>query len=126
MEENRFVVCLGSNIDRQRNIFKAGRMIASKAGFIKFCPARYTKSIGMETSVTFLNQVVVGDTNLDKESFVEFLKFLEYHLGRTDDEKQKGIIKIDADLLMWNDEIIRPEDFERDYIRESMAALQDF
>lgn len=80
----------------------------------------------METSVTFLNQVVVGDTNLDKESFVEFLKFLEYHLGRTDDEKQKGIIKIDADLLMWNDEIIRPEDFERDYIRESMAALQDF
>lgn len=37
--------------------------------------------------------------------------------GRTPASKQTGEIPMDIDIIIWNDEIIRPNDYEHEYFK---------
>lgn len=71
----------------------------------------------------YLNAVVHGYTNADNDAVVRYLKEWEVQCGRTMEESLKGVVKIDLDLVIWNEHILRPKDFERHYFNQGYREL---
>jgi 2-amino-4-hydroxy-6-hydroxymethyldihydropteridine diphosphokinase len=51
------------------------------------------------------------------------LKDLEEEAGRTPEGKHQGIVPLDIDVLQWNEQILKPADMKRDYVREALRSL---
>lgn len=48
---------------------------------------------------------------------------IERDHGRTADDKARGIVKIDIDLLCYDGEVLKPQDWLRVDVREGVAEL---
>ena len=53
------------------------------------------------------------------------VKAMEKRLGRMSDSKQKGKIPIDIDLLLWNGTILKPADWEKEYVQQLFRSVAD-
>ena len=53
------------------------------------------------------------------------MKAMEKRLGRMSDSKQKGKIPIDIDLLLWNGTILKPADWEKEYVQLLFRSVAD-
>ena len=73
----------------------------------------------------FLNQVAVAGTNASLEEVRRAVKAMEKRLGRMSDSKQKGKIPIDIDLLLWNGTILKPADWEKEYVQLLFRSVAD-
>ena len=73
----------------------------------------------------FLNQVAVAGTEASQEEVERALKDMEKRLGRMPDSKQKGQIPIDIDLLFWNGTILKPADWEKEYVQLLFRSVAD-
>lgn len=124
MENTKFILGLGSNFDGDLNISKADELLTSLFPDILFSKSIYTTPIGMPESADFVNQVAVGTTSLALRDVVIRLKEIEASIGRNNEDKARGIIKIDIDLIVWNEEILKPNDYNRDYVRELLSDLR--
>lgn len=120
---NKVIISLGSNQDKEKNIAMAGRLLGSHFDSIHFSEAVYTQPFHMENPALFLNQVAIAFTAENPDQIVDALKQMERQLGRTPEDKSKGNIPIDIDLLQWNDKILKPSDFQRPYIQSALAFL---
>ena len=54
---------------------------------------------------------------------IKMLKKWEADHGRTMEDTLSGVIKIDLDLVIWNEHILRPKDFERHYFNRGYREL---
>ena len=50
-------------------------------------------------------------------------KELERHSGRLPGDKAQGIVKLDIDLLTFDNKVLKPEDMKREYIRRGISLL---
>ena len=114
---NNVILCLGSNTDCEANLKSAVSLLRAYFGSIRFSEAIYTEPIGLSDSGLFLNQVAVAGTNASLEEVRRAVKAMEKRLGRMSDSKQKGKIPIDIDLLLWNGTILKPADWEKEYVQ---------
>ena len=94
-------------------------------GTIRFSEAAYTEPVGLPGSGLFLNQVAVAGTEASQEEVEPALKDMEKRLGRMPDSKQKGQIPIDIDLLLWNGTILKPADWEKEYVQLLFRSVAD-
>lgn len=71
----------------------------------------------------YLNAVVRVTTSLER-SIVEIMaKNWEKRAGRRPEHKKLGAVCIDIDLVIWDDEILRPVDFHRNYFSRGYDQL---
>lgn len=120
---NRVIVGLGSNKDSETNIKRAGELLRNYLIVSRFSEAVYTEPLGDVKDGPFLNQVVVGYVPDGPEEVVRVFKQTETLLGRTPEDKKRGSIPIDIDLIQWNDLVLKPDDLKRDYISSALHAL---
>lgn len=52
-------------------------------------------------------------------------KDIEKKCGRTPEGKQKGIIPLDIDLLVFDMEVIKPADMEKNYVKQALNTLSE-
>ena len=122
---NNVILCLGSNTDCESNLKSAASLLRAYFGSIRFSEAIYTEPIGLSDSGLFLNQVAVAGTNASLEEVGRAVKAMEKRLGRMSDSKQKGKIPIDIDLLLWNGTILKPADWEKEYVQLLFRSVAD-
>lgn len=122
---NNVILCLGSNTDCEANLKSAASLLRAYFGSIRFSEAIYTEPIGLSDSGLFLNQVAVAGTNASLEEVRRAVKSMEKRLGRMSDSKQKGKIPIDIDLLLWNGTILKPADWEKEYVQLLFRSVAD-
>lgn len=122
---NEVIVCLGSNQDKEKNIELAGRLLGDYFVSIHFSDAVYTEPVGLNNSSPFLNQVAIAYTPEEPDSIIRTFKHIEELLGRVPEDKKRGRVPIDIDLLQWNDSVLKPEDLQRSYVRSSLCRLFD-
>ena len=106
-------------------IMSAVSLLRAYFGSIRFSEAIYTEPIGLSDSGLFLNQVAVAGTNASLEEVRRAVKAMEKRLGRMSDSKQKGKIPIDIDLLLWNGTILKPADWEKEYVQLLFRSVAD-
>ena len=123
--QNKVILCLGSNKNCEENLESAVTLLYAYFGSIRFSEAIYTEPIGLAGCGLFLNQMAVTATESSLEEVKGVLKAMEKRLGRLAEDKQAGIIPIDIDLLLWNETILKPADWEKEYVQQLFRSLAD-
>lgn len=117
------LLCMGSNINRDAQLEAAREALRRLFPDVRFGSEMLTEAIGEGFLSPFTNQMARFTTALSADEVHSRLKELERAAGRRPDDKAQGIVKLDADLLMYDNLILKPEDFKRTYIIEELKRF---
>lgn len=120
---NTCTIGLGSNTpDRE---FQIQQAIEHICGYLQNCAVSsvYESEAFNGKDKPYYNAVIHGSTSHDYETVISFLKEWEASCGRTQTQTFEGIIPIDLDLVIWDEHIKRPKDFERHYFNRGYREL---
>ena len=117
------LLCLGSNLDGATRLSAARSALRSHFPDIRFSEELVTEAIGSGFLSPFHNQVARLETPQDAESIRTLLKSIEQAQGRLPEDKAQGIVKLDIDLLMIDDQVLKPKDMEREFVKQGMEKL---
>lgn len=117
------LLCMGSNTGRKTHMENARKALAHSFPDIRFGAEMETEAIGSGFLSPFSNQVARLTTPLSAEEVRTILKSIEKENGRLPEDKAKGIVKLDIDLLMYDDTVLKPKDMEKCYVQEGLVAL---
>lgn len=120
---NTVIIGVGSNIDAERNVSVAKRMLGEKLRVLGESKFVRTKPIGSREQQDFLNGSLLIETRLGCKQLKTLLKRVEVSLGRGVGEDRYGPRKMDLDILVWNEEIVDPDVYEREFLRRSVIEL---
>ena len=101
-------VSLGSNIEPERNIVAAARMLQRHTTVLRRSPVYRTPPQGYRAQAPFLNMAVAVCTGRSPRQFkAEVIDRIETALGRTRDPRNKNAPRtIDLDIAFWGDEAL--------------------
>lgn len=116
-------LCLGSNTDRCLRMEAARQALKKYFPNIRFSQEMETKALGEGMLSPFSNQIAQMETDYPLKQIRRILKDIEANNGRMPEDKQKGIVKMDIDILTYGQLIIKPDDLQRDYVQEGIKAL---
>ena len=117
------LLCLGSNLDASTRLSAARSALLSHFPDIRFSNEMVTEAIGSGFLSPFHNQVASLKTSLPAEQVRAILKSIEQGQDRLPKDKAQGIVKLDIDLLMYDDIVLKPKDMEREFVMEGMKSL---
>ena len=120
---NHAYLCIGSNRDKAVNMKRAEAMLRAYFATIRFSPLMETQAIGWPDAERYLNQVAVCRCEEPSSEVQAALKQMEWEIGRRPTDKVSGRMPIDIDLLQWNDEVLKPADLQRCYVKEGLRCL---
>ena len=118
-----YCLAIGSNWGRPQHMEQARRWLKELFPDIRFSAEEETLPVGMMRHDAFANQVATFHSSWTPAEVVEHLKALERQAGRQPEEKAQEIVRLDLDLLMADQEILRPADVARDYIQRGLKQL---
>lgn len=79
----------------------------------------------LRNTALFSNQVAMFTTGIEEKEVIRALKQIEFEVGRRPEDKPAERVCLDIDLLVYDDEILKPEDMQRPYIRQGMEEIVD-
>ena len=120
---NEGVIALGSNINPKENIPAAIAEISNNFQLIKRSEFIFTKPLGYTDQPDFLNGTVLVQSPDDKDNIIDKLKGIEQQMGRRRTGRRDGPRKIDLDLVLFNDQILDADVYERDFLKHSIKQI---
>jgi 2-amino-4-hydroxy-6-hydroxymethyldihydropteridine diphosphokinase len=114
---NHAVVSAGSNIDPQKNIPAARKLISRSHCLHKQSAVITTEPIGYAFQPDFSNTVFLIETELSRPLFRQYLKSIELRLGRTRSANRNGPRTIDLDIAIWNGTVVDDDVRNRAFLR---------
>ncbi|TAH61273.1 MAG: hypothetical protein EWM46_05780 [Fermentimonas caenicola] len=117
------LLSIGSNTFAKTNIDKAKRMLSYLFPGIIFSEPILSEPEDDSFKYLFRNILASFETDLSQEEIIEKIKQTERAVGRTPKDKYQGKVVIDIDLLKYGEEILRPQDFEKEYIQQLLAIF---
>ncbi len=120
---NRIIIALGSNTNPKQNMEAACGAVELLLPAIRWSDAVYTAPEACVNPSFFLNRVGIAYTSLSATELIRHFKQIERALGRVSESKHLGIIPMDIDLLQWNDDLLKPDDLQRSYIKAGISQL---
>jgi 2-amino-4-hydroxy-6-hydroxymethyldihydropteridine diphosphokinase len=108
MPEHTAYVSLGSNIEPEKNLVKAIRLLRERCTVLALSSVYRTPPQGYTQQADFLNMAVKLTTMLSPIEFkTRVMAEIERQLGRTRDPNNKNAPRtIDLDISLWDDAII--------------------
>ena len=126
---NRAVLGLGSNTAGKRatNLMAALNMIGRRIGRVAEVSNFYeTLPYGANSGkCPYINAVAIVETKLRADEILPLLKEIEDSCGR-DRTSDRHEISVDVDLVMWNSDILRPHEIDRDYFARGWKEVQGY
>ncbi|MDE6682471.1 MAG: 2-amino-4-hydroxy-6-hydroxymethyldihydropteridine diphosphokinase [Muribaculaceae bacterium] len=115
---------LGSNYgDRRSNVENALLRMEEILKDVRKSEVYETKAVH-GFGPAYFNAVIYGTTNLEYEELNMFLKGYEKECGRTPESKLRNEVVIDLDIVVWDNEIVRPTDFAREFFQIGYKKMQ--
>lgn len=119
-----YILGIGSNEQPEEQIRRARQTLCARFPDIWFSPVRRTEPVGFQhNSHCFLNCLAVVHTDLDTAQLKVFLKQTESEAGRTPEDKQREVVRLDLDILAAGRNILKAEELQRPYYQE---LLQEY
>lgn len=116
-------ICLGSNYNQNRYIKLAQKQLIELFPTICFAKEEITEPLLVNKKEKFINQVARFQTEMNEIDTKNELKKIEILCGQTSIDKLHEIIRMDIDLLIYNNRILKPNDLKRDYIQRGIEEL---
>ena len=120
---NYCIIGIGSNIEAGYHIPKMLGLLAADVQIVQVSQMVQTKPIGITEQPDYTNGAVMIETEMELEELSSYLKQLEDTMGRDRTQKKFGPRNIDLDILIWNNEVVDPDYFTREFLRKSAAEL---
>ncbi|HHU26726.1 MAG TPA: 2-amino-4-hydroxy-6-hydroxymethyldihydropteridine diphosphokinase [Bacteroidales bacterium] len=120
---SRALLTIGSNTFAKTNIDKAKRMLTFLFPNIIFSDPILSEPDDDRYSYLFRNILAVVDTDMPPEEIINKIKQTERAVGRTPRDKYVGKMVIDIDLVKYGDAILRPKDYEREYVQHLLGTM---
>ena len=118
-----YTICIGSNEHRKDNLALARKRLSELFPDIRFSAEADTKPLFFRRQALFTNQVARFISDYDADEVILRLKNIEREAGRTPEEKEREIVRLDIDLLACDGKVYKPEDWKRDYIVRGLEEL---
>lgn len=120
-ENKKLILSLGSNYNQERNIIEAISQLKKMFGKNNLVASRqmWTNPVDIKSD-KFLNCMLFTHTSCKLDEVERCIKELECICGRTKEEKNKNIVKIDIDILLYGDKKLHDKDWARGYVKELM------
>jgi 2-amino-4-hydroxy-6-hydroxymethyldihydropteridine diphosphokinase len=103
---HRVVLLLGSNIDKERNLPAAVRLLTEAVAVVSVSPVYETGPVGLESQPNFFNAATIIQTD---ESAVELkdglIREIEFKLHRTRTADRNAPRTIDLDIVLYDDAV---------------------
>jgi 2-amino-4-hydroxy-6-hydroxymethyldihydropteridine diphosphokinase len=119
---------LGSNLEPtaecERHLQAAHAELATYITELQ-CSSIYTTPAEGHAHGTYANSVVRGFTTMSEEELETALKALERAHGRTPADKLVGRVPLDLDIIRWNESIVRPRNWQMNYMQSGLKELSD-
>lgn len=116
------LLALGSNVAAELHIEQAKARLSAVFPQLRFSRSLITPAIGI-VSPPFMNCLAEGYCSVPLEGVLVTLKDIEAQMGSVSEERKKGIVKIDIDLLQFDDTKRKADDWSRDYIQLLLNEL---
>lgn len=116
------LLALGSNVAAELHIEQAKARLSAVFPQLRFSRSLITPAIGI-VSPPFINCLAEGYCSVPLEKVIVALKDIEAQMGSMSEERKKGIVKIDIDLLQFDNTKRKADDWSRDYIQLLLNEL---
>lgn len=116
------LLALGSNVAAELRIEQAKARLSAVFPQLRFSRSLITPAIGI-VSPPFINCLAEGYCSVPLEEVIVALKDIEAEMGSVSEERKKGIVKIDIDLLQFDNTKRKADDWGRDYIQLLLNEL---
>lgn len=127
---NTFQVLLASNtnaakhmeeaMDRLKTVFPAGIRFSE----VLMSVAVHKDGTSDPKGGQYLNALCLAESNLPLHSIQLSLKEMETDMGRLRGTEAGSQVAIDLDLVVWNDEVLRPWDLAQDFYKDCLKTLK--
>ncbi len=122
---HKVLLSIGSNTQARFNIKRAKCILQKQFPSIRFTDDIESEPYGSGFTNLFVNTLGYFESDLNKDELIAHFKDIERNMGREIEDKAKGKVIIDIDLIKWDNEVIKPEDFERSYMRDLLESVKD-
>lgn len=118
------IICLGSNVEpRREHIARAISMMQDAFdGEIEQSSVYETPSLSGKGDA-YLNQVIRGRLAMTYDDFIALSKRVEKNLGRSPESKGTGKVTMDVDVVILDEKVLRPFDYEAQHFRIGYKQL---
>lgn len=118
---NHYVISLGSNVDKAREAVECAiARLSTLLDQFKQSGIYSTPSVSGDGTF-YCNAVVSGFSSLSPEEMSALCKDYERQCGR--EPMAHTAVVIDLDVVICNDEVLRPKDFARSYFTIGFSQL---
>ena len=112
---NTAVICIGSNTaDREARVNRAITAFATLGSVLRQSSI-YDNAADNGIDPPYLNTVILLATALSLADLCAKCGHIEAAAGRTPESKARGAVPLDADVVIFNDTVMRPRDYARPY-----------
>lgn len=125
------IISLAANCNQKENLAEARQRLGQILFDVQYTRELWTKPVGSSVSTLtparqeenpseckYLNQLAYAHTELECDKLEQALKAMEREMGRKDADRRQGIVRIDLDLMKYDDTRHHTQDWERPYITE--------
>lgn len=121
---NKVVVGIASNIDAHKNYKGALKLMSKEFNILKASLPIVTKALPAGSGAPdFLNGSVLIKGKFSQEELKSSLLKLEEKMHRVRTQDPNEPRTIDLDILVWNEEVVDEDVFERSFLKESILNL---
>lgn len=118
--KKKLILSLGSNCDQEQSIYLAKTKLRDMFGTdISFSETVWTAPVGIESD-KFLNCLVFTHTTHKLEYISKAMKHIEKACGNRKRARTNNIVKMDIDILKYDELILHEKDWSRNYVNELM------
>jgi 2-amino-4-hydroxy-6-hydroxymethyldihydropteridine diphosphokinase len=117
------IISIASNHSQHEKLAAARYELCQILDNPKFTTELWTEPMGRHKESLYLNQLVAASYEGTETGLNARLKQLEIKLGRTEQERRFGIVDIDLDLLLFDNDRLHLRDWERPYIQQLIKEL---
>lgn len=127
MEIHNCLICMGSNTSSRQKIALARNELSTIFPDILFGKEMMTTPLFFKKNESlFCNQLGVFSTTFSIEEVKIRFRKIEKLAGRLPSDKIMEVVKLDIDLLKYDETILKPNDLQRDYIKKGLDDLEVF
>ena len=122
---NQGIIAVGSNFgDREAHVRGAIEYLRSLAITAEFTEI-YESPDHYGTTAAYMNAIVRLETSLAEKELNRLCKCFETEAGRTLERRRRGEVPVDIDIVVWNHEVKKPDDFKASYFKEGFRRFQE-
>ncbi|MBP3353731.1 MAG: 2-amino-4-hydroxy-6-hydroxymethyldihydropteridine diphosphokinase [Bacteroidales bacterium] len=121
---NKAILGIGSNYpDAYIRVEECCKRINDMVEFATFSSIYQTEAVGLKPAPPYHNCVALIETSISYDKLKALFKDMEIKTGRNAKDKEQGLVIIDIDIVTWNNEVLRPADMERSYMKIGLKEL---